>query len=970
VKDRFHLGERQERDSSALASAGASEPFNKVAKFASACRDPRIVRTSASVRLAFAKDASHFSLTPQAVATPTNAADVAAMLRATGAGSVSLTFRSGGTSLSGQAVTDGVLIDTRRYFRHIDVLDDGARVRAQPGATVRQVNAKLAPFGTKLGPDPASEIGCTIGGVIANNSSGMACGTAFNTYRTIESLVLVLPSGTVIDTGAADADRHLRTTEPLLYEGLLRLRDRVRANPTSMRIIAQQFSMKNTMGYGVNSFVDHDEPIEILTHLVVGSEGTLAFVAEAVFRTVPILPHAATGLLVFNNLADATNALPALVGTSPATVELLDATSLRVAQRDARADPVIRQIAVHNHAALLLEYQEADAETLAARCFDTKPLLDSLPIQAPTALTTDKQVRAHLWHMRKGLYAAVAGNRPSGGSALLEDIVVPVASLAHTCEGLGDLFAKHAYRDTVIFGHAKDGNLHFMLTERFDDPALLERYQRFTDDLVDLVLGQNGSMKAEHGTGRMMAPYVRRQYGDELYDVMREIKQLCDPRGILNPGVIIDERPRAHLQHLKTTPTVDTEVDRCVECGYCEPVCPSRDLTTTPRQRIVLRRAMADATASGDLALLHELQADYEYDAVDTCAVDGMCQVACPVNINTGDLVKRLRAENAGRVTAAAWRSAANNWSAVTRGAAIGLNVAATLPSPLTTAATRAARRVGGADTVPLWTPDLPRGGHRRKPIDSLAPVAVYFPSCLNAMFAPACAGPGTGPGVDAAVLALCERAAIDLVSPRGIGGLCCGTPWQSKGLTAGYERMRERTLSALSAATRNGTLPIVCDAASCTQGLIHLTESAGVATSAETSSWKIVDVVEFVAQHVLPSLKVRHKVATLTLHPTCSSVQLGIGDSLLQIAQAVADDVVIPEDWACCGFAGDRGMLHPELTASATRPEAAAVAERNSAAYASCNRTCEIGMSRATGHNYQHIVELLEFATRNPDAE
>jgi D-lactate dehydrogenase len=374
---------------------------------------------------------------------------------------------------------------------------------------------------------------------------------------------------------------------------------------------------------------------------------------------------------------------------------------------------------------------------------------------------------------------------------------------------------------------------------------------------------------------------------------------------------------------------------------------------------------MADAAASGDLPLLRELEADYAYDAVDTCAVDGMCQVACPVNINTGDLVKRLRAEDAGRISATAWRSAAGNWSAVTRAAAAGLNAAAALPFPLVTGATRAARRVMGADTVPLWTPDLPRGGHRRRPIDSEAPTAVYFPSCLGAMFAPT----GAGLGVDAAFLALCERARVSVVSPRAISGLCCGTPWKSKGLTAGYERMRERTLSALRTATRSGTLPVVSDAASCTQGLMHLIEEPAATGAAESAPWQVVDVVEFVARHVLPSLTVRHKIATLTLHPTCSSVQLGIDDSLLEIAQAVADDVVIPDDWACCGFAGDRGMLHPELTASATRSEAAEVAKRSSAAFASCNRTCEIGMSRATGHNYEHIVELLEVATRDINA-
>ena len=220
-----------------------------------------------------------------------------------------------------------------------------------------------------------------------------------------------------------------------------------------------------------------------------------------------------------------------------------------------------------------------------------------------------------MWHTRKGLYATVAGARPSGTTALLEDIVVPVPALLETCEQLTGLFARHAYQDSVIFGHAKDGNIHFMLTEQLGGGGPLDRFLGFTEDMVDLVLGQGGSLKAEHGTGRMMAPYVRRQYGDELYEVMREIKRLCDPRGLLNPGVLISDDPDAHINHLKVAPTVEKEVDRCVECGYCEPVCPSRDITTTPRQRIVLRREMQRAEAGGDAALVAQLREEYEYDA-------------------------------------------------------------------------------------------------------------------------------------------------------------------------------------------------------------------------------------------------------------------------------------------------------------------------------------------------------------------
>ncbi|WP_461038183.1 FAD-binding and (Fe-S)-binding domain-containing protein, partial [Streptomyces mayteni] len=614
-------------------------------------------------RLAAAHDASHYLLVPAEVATPRDVGEVAALLRSATERGLPLTFRSGGTSLSGQGVTEGLLADTRRHFKGVEVLDDGALVRAQPGATVRQVNARLARHGRKLGPDPASEIACTVGGVVANNSSGMACGTEHNTYRTLHSLVAVLPGGTVVDTGAPDADARLLAAEPELYAGLAALRDRVRGNPESVRLIRRQFAIKNTMGYGVNAYLDHDRPADILAHLLVGSEGTLGFVAEATFRTVPALPHAATGFAVFPTLAAATAALPALTGAGLATIELMDATSLRLAQ--AERDPAAALAALPpatEHAAFLIEFLGADEAAVAAARAAAEPLLADLDVVAPLALTGDPRERAALWQVRKGLYTTVAGARPAGTTALLEDIAVPVPALLDTCERLTALFAEHGYPESVIFGHAKDGNIHFMLSERFEEPAALDRYRRFTDDLVDLVLGNDGTLKAEHGTGRIMAPFVRRQYGDELYEVMRETKRLFDPAGVLNPGVVLTDLPDAHLRDIKRAPAVEEEVDRCVECGYCEPACPSRDLTLTPRQRIALRREARAAEEAGDTALLAELERDYAYDGVDTCAVDGMCQVACPVRINTGELVLRLRAERSRPLERAGWNLAAGHW--------------------------------------------------------------------------------------------------------------------------------------------------------------------------------------------------------------------------------------------------------------------------------------------------------------------
>jgi len=907
----------------------------------------------ATRRHAVARDASHYHLVPAEVVTPEDAAAVAALFERVHEAGRTVTFRSGGTSLSGQGVTDSVLADTRRGFRRIRVVDGGLRVRVEPGATVRQVNAALARHGRMLGPDPASEVACTLGGVLANNSSGMTCGTEFNAYRTVESMTVVLPSGLVLDTADPGADVVLAMREPDLHRGLIALRDRVRSDPASVATIERLFARKNTMGYSVNAFTDFTEPVDILAHLLVGSEGTLGFVAEAVLRTVPLRPAVATGLAVFRTLADAAAAAPALAAAGFAAVELMDATSLRVAQRlpDCPAD--LAGLDVAGHAALLVELQQEDEEALRDALERTSAAVAGLDAVAPVELTRDAGRRTALWHIRKGLYTSVAGARPTGTTALLEDVVVPVERLAEACDALIALFEHHGYEDSVIFGHAKDGNIHFMLTERFDLDGDLDRYRMFTEDMVDLILGLGGALKAEHGTGRVMAPFVERQYGPELYAVMREVKRLVDPAGLLNPGVVITDDPTAYLRDLKGTPAVDPIVDSCVECGYCEPVCPSRDLTLTPRQRIVVRRELAAAEVRGDTELVKTLSADFEYQGVQTCAVDGMCATTCPVGINTGDLVRSLRAREARPVPDALWSGASRVWGPATAAVSVALSVAHAAPASVAGSLAAAGRAVLGAEQVPSYSADLPRGGRRRSGRPAADAVAVYFPACVGTMF-----GTERGvPDVSEAFLALCERAGVSVRIPDGIAGLCCGTPWKSKGHLGGYGHMSGRLHEALIAATDGGALPVVCDASSCTEGLIVALGEAGI---------DVVDSVAFARRHLLPRLTVTRTVGSLVLHPTCSSAQLGIDADLRAIADAVADRVEVPLDWSCCGFAGDRGLLHPELTAAATAREAAEVVAGDHDAYASLNRTCELGLTRATGHEYEHILQQLERATRS----
>ncbi|MFE5340573.1 FAD-binding and (Fe-S)-binding domain-containing protein [Isoptericola sp. NPDC056578] len=947
------------------------------------------LRTDLLTRVAHAHDASHYLLRPEVVVRAHDVDGVVAAMREASRRGLAVTFRSGGTSLSGQASGAGMLVDTRTRFARVEVFDGGERVRCQPGATLRLVNGHLARHGRRLGPDPASEIACTVGGVVANNSSGMSSGTTRTAYRTVEAMTVVLPGGTVVDTGAPDADARLAVLEPDLHRGLAELRDRVRGSATMRAEVQRQFAMKNTMGYSVNALLDHDSPVKILEHLMIGSEGTLGWVADVTFRTVPLLTKVATTLLVFDSLERATDALVPLGASGPEAIELMDAASLRVAAADPKADASMRSLAegagITGQTALLVEYRAGTDDALAPLQDAARAVVDGLRLELPAALTTDTATRERLWRVRKGLYTAVAGARPAGATALLEDVVVPVPDLTATVRDLGGLFARHGYDDAVTFGHAKDGNLHFMITPRLGDAAELDRYAAFSDDLVDLVLGHGGSLKAEHGTGRIMAPFVRRQYGDDLYAVMRRVKDLFDPRGLLNPGVVITDDPHEHLRDLKVEASAGGEdaplVDRCVECGYCEPGCPSRTVTTTPRQRIALLKELAVAP-EGER---EELQQAYRYWGVQTCAADSMCVEACPVGIDTGVVMKGHRARSNPPVVQKGGEALAGSWGPVVDVLRGALGVAAKVPTPVVRVASEVARGVVGTDVVPRVDADLPGPGLRREAADlpaadGGAPRAVLFSSCMGELFAPAPRGlpdfDGSAVGAEYAFRVLCERAGIGLAVPEGIGGLCCGTPWVSKGLPGGAARMARQVLDALWTASRGGELPVVCDASSCTHGLVETPHHLSGEDAERFARLRIVDAVTFVRTDVLPALADRgvdvERQGRVVVHPTCATVHLGAVDDLRAVAAAVADDAVVPAAWGCCGFAGDRGMLHPELTAAATHAEAADVAagERELPggrydAYVSNNRTCEMGMARATGRDYVHVLELLEAATR-----
>ena len=844
-------------------------------------------------------------------------------------------------------------------------------MRVKPGTVLGNVNRALVKHARRVGPDPASTDVATVGGVIANNSGGMRCGVVHDAYSTLRSLTFVLPSGTVVDTAAPDAAAVFAAAEPELAAGLVAIRDEVRADTELCERIRRKFAIKNTTGYRLCAFLDADEPVEIFRRLLVGSEGTLAFVAEAVFETVPHGRHTSTGLLFFPSLDAAAAPVSALVAAGATAVELMVNPTLIAASWTLPGVPEAWRELPPDGAALLVELRTTDPAELDGLEAAAHAALAGAELSEPAAFTRDRETTETFWRVREGMQGIVGLVREPGSALIIEDVCVPPERIAESVRDIQALLGQHGFL-TGVAGHASAGNLHFLLTPKLTDPADLERYETFMTGLVELIVDRyDGSLKAEHGTGRNMAPYVAHEWGEAATELMWRVKRLADPDGVLAPGVLLSRDMGIHLRDLKSTPPIEEagKAHLCIECGLCEPVCPSRELTTTPRQRIVLRREMARQPEGSPIR--ERLLAEYGYDAIDTCAADGSCSLACPLGIDTGKLVKDLRGQehDAGGASKRAVQ-AAEHWALVERAARGGLRAGALAARMLgderVGALTEGVRRRVGVDLLPGWSSAMPAPASARMPATARSgAAAVYLPACINRIFGDSRRSAG-GPSVVEALVAVSARAGQPVWIPEDAAGTCCGTPWTSKGYAAGHATMAARTAASILRWTGDGALPLVIDASSCAHGLIA--ELGEALPEHDRAGWAAVQVLDPVAwcERLLPALTVTAPARRATAHPTCSSRQLGTAGALEQVAGALADELVVPLTTTCCGFAGDRGMLHPELTEAATREEAEELAAAGACdAHVSANRTCEIGLEQATGRRYESIIQLLERATR-----
>lgn len=916
-------------------------------------------------RRAFGTDASFYQLIPSLVLQVASEQQMQTIIDAANRYQVHVTFRAAGTSLSGQAITDSVLIMLTNDWTEHQISDDGKLIRLQPGIIGAEANRFLRPFERKLGPDPASINTCKIGGIAANNASGMCCGVSKNSYYSLADMSVILADGTRISSSDQESITAFKLSHKAMLDELKALSDSVKANTALSQLIEHKYRLKNTTGYAINALVDYSDPIDILLHLMIGSEGTLGFISDITYKTVPDYQHKASGLFSFASAEQACRVVAELSNCPVEAVELLDQRALNsVKGMEGLPDKFCDN--PDQTTALLIETSGTSAQTLQKNCTIIENLLEKYTPVESIKLTTDSHLSTQLWAIRKATFPAVGAVRKTGTTVIIEDISFPLDKLAEGIVRLHQLFDDFGYREAIIFGHALAGNLHFVFTQAFDCQEEITRYDNFMQQVSQLVAVEfGGSLKAEHGTGRNMAPFVELEWGETAYNVMQKLKAIIDPNGILNPGVILNDDKDAHIKNLKLMPEADPIVDKCIECGFCEPVCPSKEFSLTPRQRIALWRRIQQLNDKTELTQLEAeeyktLYKNYQHLGIDSCAATGLCAQRCPVGINTGDLVRELRRRNLSKTGQVIAKFAANNFSSISKSTAVAFNINGKITKLL---GEKFVNRIGttayklSGKNLPLWHAHWPAHAKTVSPVKKQSNVTLEKKNTTPVIFFASCASRTMGPSVSnqdkrsltEVTQALFQKAGFHIITPSSAAELCCGMPFHSKGASDIANDKGQQLIEKLTHLSNQGEIPIVFDTSPCNLRIKEL-----------GTTLPIYELTDFCAKFLVDKLCITKKTTPIALHITCSSQKAGIADSLRHIAYSCATNVIEPADIHCCGFAGDKGFFMPELNESALAPLAKQVSGICEQGYSN-SRTCEIGLSKNSGIDYQSLVYLLD---------
>ena len=901
--------------------------------------------------LTWGTDAGFYRLIPQIVVRSMNEDEVSRLLALADKHNLPVTFRAAGTSLSGQSISDSILIVAGKHWEKYSISEDLETITLQPGIIGERVNQILKPFGRKFAPDPASVKSAMVGGIVMNNASGMNCGTHANSDKMLLTARIVFADGTILDTSSEQSKENFRKSKPGFIEKIEQLRDYVQADEPFLSRILHKYSIKNVTGLNILPLAIYRDPFDIITHLLVGSEGTLAFLSEFTMKTGKDYPFKASAMLYFNDIKEACRAVVAMKKGPVMGAELLDKKSLESVN-----DPTGRGLT-----AVLTETMADTKEELYSQIKQIEGILSAFKTAVPVKFTDKEEEYAPYWAIRSGIFPSVGGTRKPGTTTLIEDVAFHIEDLPEATADLQQLLEKHGYPDACIYGHALEGNYHFIINQSFDTREQVAQYESLMNEIKTLVVDKyDGSLKAEHGTGRNMAPFVQYEWGEKAFALMKEIKSLFDPKNLLNPGVIFNDDPHCHIRHFKPMPLTNEHVDKCIECGFCEVNCLTAGFTLSSRQRIVAQREITRIkNIPEQQERLKRLKKQYAYAGNDTCAGDGLCATSCPMNINTGHLTHDLRAEllpqDSIGYQLGMWT--ANHFAGVKAMLRPVLTLADTAHSIIgtrnMTALAKGLRSVSG-NSIPLWTSAMPKA-YTPKATGSLKSElkVVYFPSCLNQTMGTAHSSPDHTPLVDKTV-ALLEKAGYEVIFPSNMNKLCCGTIWESKGMPEIADRKAAELEEALYIATENGRYPVLCDQSPCLYRMRNTMKRI-----------KLYEPAEFILTFLCDKLEFTPIKQPVAIHITCSMKKMKLEKQLIALAGLCSEKVLVPEEVGCCGFAGDKGFTHPEVNAYALRRLRPQLEKAGIEVGYSNSRTCEIGLTTNSDIPYLSIVYLVDQCTK-----
>ncbi len=966
--------------------------------------------------LGWGTDASFYRQIPKVVVRSDSEEQVAKLIRCCKKHNLPFTFRAAGTSLSGQSISDSVLIVAGKHWERYEIGPNQETIQLEPGIVGSRVNELLKPYGRVFPPDPASIGSAMVGGIVVNNASGMNCGVHANSDRMMVSARMILTDGTILDTGNERSREEFRKTHGEFLRKIEDLRDKVRADKELADRIRTKYSIKNVTGLNLRPLVAYDDPFDIMAHSLVGSEGTLAFLSQVTMRTLRDYPFKASAMVYFLTMKESCEAVVAMkklkageedLAMSAENLVVKSAEMLDYMSLNSVDDPVflkykedvdagriegVKPGDYHNLTAILTETKGITHEQLLEKIATIQECLKSFRLYIPAEFTEDPAVYGKYWAIRSGIFPSVGGTRPVGTSCLIEDVAFHIEDLPEATVKLQKLIAEHGYSDACIYGHAFEGNYHFILNQSFKSESEVHRYEEMMRAVARLVVEEyDGSLKAEHGTGRNMAPFVRYEWRDKAYEAMKELKAIFDPDGLLNQGVIFNDDPECFIKCLKPLPVLDYDFSRvpdggeylklgegkvstaketieavkrankCIECGFCEVNCMSCGLTLSSRMRIAIQREIRELENTGaNPERVKTLKKQYKYYGDQTCATDGLCSTSCPMKINTGELTHLIRQMDMldNKMGYKVGEFAANHMGGIKQGLRVVLDVAhlghLTLGSSVMTSVCRGMNKMG----LPLWTTAMPKKKKQPKPGSHVGKAekedlkVVYFPSCINQTMGLSKEAPVEHPLVDE-VCHLLNKAGYEVIFPENMHKMCCGQIWESKGMLDIADRKSGELEEALWKASEQGRYPVLCAQSPC----LHRMRKV-------ISKMKLYEPAEFIMKYLVDRLDFHPIDRRIALHLTCSTREMGVAGDLIALAKMCSNNVYLPEGVGCCGFAGDRGFTFPEMNSYALRKLRPQIEEHHIEVGYSNSRTCEIGLQSNTGIPYMSIVYLVNECT------